>query len=266
MPLALRTIFHTCAVCALLLCLWSGPAWAELRLLTEISPPAQMEVDGRLTGRTVELMREAMRRLGLDLPIKVLPWARAYQMALSGPETGLFATTRTAEREALFKWAGPLTRLQWVFYARKGSNLAISSLEDAKKVKRIGTYRMDAREQFLRRQGFSNLESVNDQATNLRKLMLGRVDLVAGTNFGTYGIARKANIDPEQIEEVFAFRTMDLYLAFSRDVPDEQVARWNTTFEAMHDDGSFRRIYQTWQPGSIMPPRPSQAADLILNE
>jgi len=225
-----------------------------------------MEVDGKLTGRTVELMREAMRRMELDLPIKVLPWARAYQMALSGPEVGLFATTRTAEREELFKWAGPLTRLQWVFYAKKGGGLTINSLEDAKNVARIGTYRSDAREQFLQRQGFTNLNSVNDQVTNLRKLMLGRVDLVAGTNFGTYGIARKANIDPEEIEVVFAFRTMDLYLAFSLDVPDKEVARWNRTFEAMHDDGAFRRIYQTWQPGSIMPPKPSMAAGVILNE
>lgn len=257
---ATRLLLTVCLMVFLL----APPAWGQLRLLTEISPPAQMMRNGQLTGRTVELVREAMSRMGLELSIKVLPWARAYSMALQGPMVGLFATTRTEEREDMFKWAGPLTRLKWVFYARKDSGLVINTLEDARKVERIGTYRHDAREQFLQRHGFTNLESVNDQKTNLLKLALGRLDLVAGTNLGTLGIARQAEIDPSQFESVFTFKTMDLYLAFSKDVPDKEVALWNRAFESMHNDGAFREIYFRWQPDSALPPRPSQVPGMLL--
>ena len=47
--------------------------------------------------------------------------------------------------------------------ARKESGIKIDTLEDAKKVKRIGTLREDTRERFLKEHGFTNLESVSDE-------------------------------------------------------------------------------------------------------
>lgn len=53
-----------------------------------------------------ELVREILRRLGETASIQVVPWARGYQMVQRTPGTGLFATIRSAQREADFKWVG----------------------------------------------------------------------------------------------------------------------------------------------------------------
>ena len=50
--------------------------------------------------------------------------------------------------------------------ARKDSDISIKSLEDAKRVNRIGTIRDDSKERLLINLGFKNLESVSTEHPN----------------------------------------------------------------------------------------------------
>ncbi|WP_407644451.1 transporter substrate-binding domain-containing protein [Dongshaea marina] len=71
---------------------------------------------GELKGAAVELLLAASKQAGSPVSkadIKVYPWARAYNDALKGPNKVVFATTRTKEREKLFKWAGPIVTTPW---------------------------------------------------------------------------------------------------------------------------------------------------------
>ena len=52
-----------------------------------------------------------------------------------------FEMSYTKVREDKFKWVGPLATKRDILVAKKGSGIKINSLEDAKKVKCIGTYR-----------------------------------------------------------------------------------------------------------------------------
>jgi L-asparagine transporter-like permease len=42
-------------------------------------------------------------------PIRLVPWARGYSIALSKPNVVLFATLRTEQRKGLFQWVGLLS-------------------------------------------------------------------------------------------------------------------------------------------------------------
>jgi len=148
-------------------------------LSTENLPPLNYLKDGILVGPSVEIVKEIQRRVGSHEQIKVYPWARAYKMALEEENVVLFGMTHTKVREDLFKWVGPLATKRDILVAKKGSGIKINSLEDAKKVKRIGTLRDDTRERLLKSHGFANLESVSDEQKNAKKLVLGRIDLWA---------------------------------------------------------------------------------------
>ncbi len=243
----------SCAVLCFTIVAFCVPQARALRILTEISPPAQFEKDGELTGYTVELVREAMRRLGLDQEIEVFPWARAYMMLESDPDIALFATTRTAEREDMFHWAGPISRLKWALYGRKGSLVSIDNIETAKQLDRIGTYHNDAREQFLIKEGFTNLESVNDNVQNVRKLMRDRIQAVASSNIGIRAIAQKAGVDPSELRELLVLKKADLYVAFSQKTDSAVVQQWQQAFDDMRADGTFAAIYTKWLPGEEVP-------------
>ena len=88
---------------------------AALRLTTENSPPFNMMEGDKIVGRATDLVREMAERAKLTISIDMLPWARAYNMALKDADTCVFSTTRTPEREPLFQWVAPLGASASVF-------------------------------------------------------------------------------------------------------------------------------------------------------
>jgi len=224
----------------------AGP---RLYLTTELLAPSSMLEGGRVVGIATDKVRDAMRRAGVDYRIEVLPWKRAYHAALTRPDACVYSTTRTPEREALFKWVGPTDIAQWVLLGRADRKLQLSSLDDARGL-RIGTYNGDAREAWLRSRGFT-IDSTSNDWSNLHKLLAGRIDLwAASLRSGSTALARLGY--DKQVLPLLVFKETGVYLACNRAVPDELVTRLNTAFEAIARDGTGRRIersYEGWEPG-----------------
>jgi polar amino acid transport system substrate-binding protein len=235
---------------ALLAALSGAPRAAAppLYLTTETSAPSSMVEGGKVVGIVTDKVREMMERAELGYRIELLPWKRAYAAALHRPDGCVFSTTRTAEREPLFKWVGPLDEAQWVLMGRADRHFDLHSLEDARHY-RIGTYNGDAREQFLRARGFK-VDSAPEDLINPRKLLLNRIDLWASSLRRGSPVLDRHGWD-KQIVPVLAFNKIEVYLACNRAVPDEQVARMNAAAEAMRRDGAMQRIersYENWVP------------------
>lgn len=238
-------IFLSLFIC--LGCLQAASA-AELNLYTEITGISAFRSNDELTGYGVEMVREMQRRIGRESKITVLPWARAYELLETTPGTGLFVTARTEERDRRFHWVGPLMRLQWVFLAKKDSGVKISSLVEAKDVGTIGTYIGDVRDTFLRQQGFKNLDRSTSNVLNFRKLVEGRLDLVASSPTGLVETARQAGVDPNDLEICYVIKETDLYLAISGGTALATVNNWKTAFRSMQNDGTFAEIFSKWHP------------------
>ena len=219
---------------------------AELTILTENLPPLNYLKDGVLVGPSVEIVKEIQRRVGSHEEIKVYPWARAYKMALEDENVVLFGTTYTKVRHDKFKWIGPLATKRDILVVKKGSGIKINSLEDAKKVNRIGTLRDDTRERLLKRLGFTNLEPVSDEQKNAKKLVLGRIDLWTYKKPGLKTVCELAGVDYNEIEEVYHLREIDLMIAFSKKTSDSIVQNWSNAFNEMLADGTIMQIRKKW--------------------
>ena len=219
---------------------------AELTILTENLPPLNYVKDGVLVGPSVEIVKEIQRRVGSHAKIQVYPWARAYKMALEDENVVLFSMTYTKVRHDKFKWIGPLAKKKDILVAKKGSGIKIISLEDAKKVKRIGTLRDDTRERLLKRLGFTNLEPVSDEQKNAQKLVLGRIDLWTYKKPGLRTVCELAGVDYNEIEEVYHLREIELMIAFSKKTSDSIVQKWKNAFNEMLTDGTIMQIRRKW--------------------
>jgi len=219
---------------------------ASLRILTENLPPLNYVKNGALVGPSVEMVKEIQRRIGSREKIEVYPWARGYQIALNEENVVLFGVSHTPPRENKFKWVGPLATKRDIFVAKKGSNLVINSLEDAKKVRRIGVLRDDTKEEYLEMHGFSNLEPVSDERKNAQKLMLGRIDLWVFKKPGLKTVCELAGVDIDAVEEVFNLRETRVDIAFSLKTPDAVVEQWRTAFTGMLADGTVEAIRKKW--------------------
>jgi polar amino acid transport system substrate-binding protein len=219
---------------------------SEFTILTENLPPLNYLEDGVLVGPSVEIVKEIQKRVGSHEPIRVFPWARAYKMALEDENVVLFGMTHTKDREDKFKWVGPLATKRDILVAKKGSGIVINSLEDAKKVKRIGTLRDDTREHLLKSLGFTNLESVSDEQKNAQKLVLGRIDLWTIKKPGLRTVCELAGVDYNELEEVYHLREIELMIAFSKKTSDSVVKKWRDAFNKMLADGTIMKIRKKW--------------------
>lgn len=227
-----------------------GPAHAakpELQIITEITPPASfIDAHGNLTGLAVEVVQAIQQEIGIHIEIQVMPWARGYLELSRTPNIALFSTTRTPVRESLFHWVGPLLTAQWTMYALKGNGLNITNLDDAKSIGRIGVYRDDARAQFLKGNGFDNLDICNNQDFNFRKLLVGRVDAVISSKLGMKEFRATSPADAELIEAILEFGARDLYIAFSMGTDPETLRIWQDAFGRLEERGAIQRIRDKW--------------------
>ncbi|GAB2907354.1 hypothetical protein GCM10027181_03050 [Rheinheimera gaetbuli] len=80
----------------------------EFNFYTEHLPPYSYIEQDKLTGLNVELIRALCQRIQLSCNLQLLPWRRAFDMALHNPNSGVFSTSRSAEREMRFQWVGPI--------------------------------------------------------------------------------------------------------------------------------------------------------------
>jgi polar amino acid transport system substrate-binding protein len=233
--------------------LTTGVAAQDLTIISENNPPFNFVQHGELAGSSMEIVREMLRRMDLPDNIRILTWARGYNLALTQPNVVLFSTARTETRENLFHWVGPLYRVRFGFYAKKGSGLHLNTLEDAKKVGAIATYKDDVKEQLLKSLGFTNLDSSKSPASNLKKLVAGRVDLWLFSNLGVERVAKQIGIDPDQLELILPFKDYDSYIAISNGTAETIVEKWRTVLAAMQQDGSFEKIARKWLPDESIP-------------
>jgi polar amino acid transport system substrate-binding protein len=213
-----------------------------------------MIVDGSLTGSSVEIVKEIQKRVGDTTTIEVLPWARAYHMATTMPDVLLFTALRLPEREALFHWVGPVLHPQWVFYALKGKVTPISSLEEAKKFKSIGTYRNDSQEIFLKSRGFTNLDSATTVTASAKKMASGMIDVFVSKDISLAYTLVAAGIPEDSIENVYTYLDGYMYLVFSKGTDLNTIKTWENALQDMKDDGTFAAIYAKWYPG-LTPPK-----------
>ncbi|PKL65320.1 MAG: ABC transporter substrate-binding protein [Methanomicrobiales archaeon HGW-Methanomicrobiales-3] len=246
------------------------PADAGIRIITEELPPFNyVGADGVVTGQATDVVNGILSRLNQKATIEVLPWNEGYNAAVAGPSVALYATGRTDERENLFKWVGPVTTFDYMLYTKSDSGITLDSLEAAKKVQAIGVVKDDARHQFLLENHFTNVQTCESEAECLRNLLAGRTDLWFGSSGNAVIIAEKEKIDPSRFQAAYSVRSVDLYIAFSKDTPDDVTARWQDALDAMKRDGTFDTIRQKYgmkTAGSTsVPASAGDQADLALS-
>ncbi|MFA6295928.1 MAG: transporter substrate-binding domain-containing protein [Patescibacteria group bacterium] len=220
----------------------------KLTLLTEEYPPITYEKDGKITGIATEVVEEIMKKLDVNYDIKLLKWSDAYAKALDNPNTVLFSTERTKEREHLFNWVGPLGKNTTYFYAPADSTLQINNLADAKKAGNIATCSSWFTEQYLKDQGFNNLQSSIDPKKNITQLINKDADLSIFTDMTVGNLAQSAGYSLTDIKPIYKVMETQFYIAMSKGTSTAIVRDWQKAFDKIKNDGTLAKIYQQYVP------------------
>ena len=206
----------------------------KLRVMTEEYPPFNYtDAQGNLVGSSTGTVKSIISKLGENITIEVLPWAKAYETLLVDPNTSLYSMARTPERENLFMWVGPIGSYENWLYAKKGSTTRVSSLDDAKTVKGIAVVKDEAGQQKLAQEGFINFIYADSTADGLKKLVAGQADLWLGTGADVDLVANKAGVDPAAIEAAVFVHKVDLYIGLNKNTPYATVQAWQKALDSL---------------------------------
>ena len=226
----------------------------RLQLFTEQYPPITFrDAQGRITGGATEMVRAIAAQLGVPDEISLTNWDNAYSLALDNPRVVLFSTERTAPREDLFNWVGPIGRNSADFYTRRGSGVIVESIEDARRLRAIGTSSAWFTEQMLQDLGFTNLVSVADPSRLPAMLMNGEIDTAVFTDITMNDIVSAAGFRTDDFTRQYRLSSTDFYIALSKGTDPEIVSAWQTALDRMVADGTFAALYAAWYPGAENP-------------
>ena len=218
----------------------------DLSLMSEDFPPYNFVANGELTGSSVDLMVRILQELHSTLTrsdIQILPWARSYLLLQKQPNAVLFATTRTENREKLFKWVGPISTARNVIIGKKSRHFLIHGPNDLAGFQ-IGVVENDAGQQLLDQLGMpKDHEDVADSGElNVRKLINDRFDLIAYDENVVRWILKNEGQNPEDYETVYLLGEGQHYFAFNKGVPDEVIKAFQKTLDELKRTGTFQKI------------------------
>lgn len=222
-------------------------AATPFRILTEHNPPAEyLDDNGQVAGVMVELVRQLQQQLNEPADIELMPWGRALSIARSQDNVMLFETVRTPEREHWFKWVGPVLTYRLALYGLK-HRLATVDTEQLPGKLTACNYVNSITIKALNGLGFDegrNLLLTSKTGDCLDMLLFERIDLIAVTEDAVAEFANAAEKAGYELVEVQLLAERQRYLAFSKDVSDERIRRWQQALEQSYRDGRMRALYQ----------------------
>jgi len=225
-----------------------------LDLYTESFPPYNFMHNNELTGINAEVIQQACDMVGIECVFHLMPWQRALSSAQINHNAGLFTTSRTSQREAMFDWVGPLVSGNACFYKLKNRTDIIIEDVSALRNYTVGIARGDIYESILVRMG---LEKGKQYLTYSKKhddskmFKLGRLDLLIGSSITLNSQLSAVELTPEDVEPVFAIQDTSLkgnYLAFNKRVSTSVQQDLQRAIDTLKDNGTFDHIISKYLP------------------
>lgn len=206
--------------------------------------PYNVDIDGNLNGYSTQVVRALLAELNTNVQIEVLPWARAYNVGLTRPNTLIYSIAKTQARSDKFYWVGRILPMDsYLYQASNRTDLNIKTFDDVGKLI-VGGVNEGAPTQWLEQRKINVLKMASNSKLNLQMLLKGRLDLIVMDPASLAIEMRQANIDKGAIKPVLYLPepSYDLYLALSMGSSSELQQQVISAFETLKLSGQYDKI------------------------
>ncbi len=199
--------------------------------------------NGKLIGADIDILTAAAARLRIEMRFVPLPWRRALLAPGRGEADGLFQLTPTAERFRTWLMTGPLRTTGIVFIV-----LADSPLRDFTNLDDLTGLSVGVVNGFSYSPAFDGASNFHhegsiDNETSLRKLLLGRADVILGGAANFYyaieqlDVADRIRVLPTPLD------IQGRYVGFTRTpAGQDKSERLGHVLTLMHTEGQISSI------------------------
>ncbi len=191
----------------------------EVTVVTELMPPYQKIVNGKVDGLATRIIKQVLTCADIQADIQLLPWKRAYFTALYHKNTLIYSMARIPPREQQFFWIGTLFDTSIILYKLKGrEDIVIKNFEDIKKY-RLGLLRSGFITSYFIHHGFKpgkDFSFYEEESSKIPMLQQRRFDLIDGNPLFVR-IDNKSNQSNKLLEPVYTLKHhQQLYLAANK--------------------------------------------------
>lgn len=223
---------------------------SDLAAYTEELPPLNFQDGAQVGGFATELLQLVAQQAGYRVDIQLQPWARAYRTVMEGPDRLIYSITRTPEREPLFYWVGPISPRQIKLYRLSSRNdIQIADEQDLLRYSHGAMFESAAAKKLagLGLQPGKGLDLGASDEVTLKKLMLGRTDMVAMLDWAMAWQLKEQHIDPRRVRPVWLLDGSSQYwFALNRDTPLHKVKRLQAALNQISTDGRLQKLRQKY--------------------
>ena len=183
-----------------------------------------------------------------------MPWARCLKDTETGEVDGVFSSFKLPERERFLVFSKEaLTKQAIAFFARSESTQSfdgdLAAVQDVRIGVITGTSYGEQFDAAVRNGVLRNVEQTNSIESNLKKLVLGRVDLVPSYRYVALDTARRLQLLAKIREISPPLDSVPTYLAFTK---VRNLSKRSEEFDAamasMKQDGTYDRIIGRYLP------------------
>ncbi|MFV8258219.1 substrate-binding periplasmic protein [Bdellovibrio bacteriovorus] len=206
--------------------------------LTEDFVPFNYQENGEVKGTATEVAKEAFKRAKIKATFTVWPWARAYKAALEKPKHFVYSTSRTQEREKLFKWVGPIVKDEVHLACLQNADYQPHADFTTFKAHSVAGQYGDAPIEFLKKHGFK-VTIYREEDERMQAFKKGRIALDIVTTGSQKSYENKWNVKYKKLAYLYA---TDYWLAFHPSTPDSVIEALNGALESMRKDGTLKNI------------------------
>ncbi len=217
----------------------------EVTIVTgEWAPFISKQLPGN--GPHTEVVVAAYKAAGIETKVKLVPWKRALKELKEGTSLCSHSWGQTDKRKEFANFSVPLfkSRDVFIFLKSKLPNFEYTSLDALKAYKVAGLAGYSHVEKF--KKAGLKLDMSSDLATALKKLKLGRVDLVCEDDAVVIDMIKKkfaADKDNFGLSKN-SFASNDMFMMFSKTAPDSDKYRekFNAGVAKIKADGTYDAI------------------------
>ena len=223
----------------------ASAARADTHVVTADLPPFSIADHPDRPGFVVELAEAAFKRAGLPYRLEFLPWTRAQAVAKTEPDTIILGLTRTPDREADYQWVAEVLQPKVVFIAVQPGK-PIDDIAAAKALPHITVRASTPFETLLKNENFTNVEAVQAEDINAKKLQAQRADAWLTYDLRGVFVWREIGGNPAQLVVGKPLSEEHLDIAASKQTKDETTSKIAAAVAALRSDGTWDALHKKY--------------------
>ena len=217
-------------------------------------PYVQMDETGIPSGIAIDIMKSIEKKSSYSFEYILIPWKRAYKLALKG-KGAIIGISKTTERMEIFNYSNVLYNQDISIVVKKGKEFPFNQINDLKAkivaVHRGSVYTDDYAKAL--KDGLFTVVKTNSRSQRLLMLLKGRVDAAIVAR-GMAGVLEVIDQRPEfkgSVDKFFILPHPLLrdpnYLAISKQLDAAKfIKEFNQALEQGEQSGEFERIVQRY--------------------